>query len=330
MKTIITDNYMGADSFDRVAPQGVKRECFKLDSSPLYQVIHYSSLRHMIDSVDHGIDKLGWKDIYRRKHGSLPGEEDTWAHGDTLRTAKATSEALRHGRAPKKVVDQMREYCQELINLPEAKLLQRIAQTIKRKRLYGISGSELDIDKLMTGNPEHWYAMTKGRKKNVVQIYIKLTLSCGHGEKTFFQLGALAAAACDLITKAGLSVELIGLHGARGTCTEHRDGYEMTMIPIKGADETLDIGKVCATGSPGLLRYYGFYNEVCLLNTSKASGGLGQVVPIPEDLKKELDVKHLIEASWVSEKEQRLTFLTGLLQSLTTSEKFLEAYEHQV
>jgi hypothetical protein len=200
----------------------------------------------------------------------------------------------------------------------------RRAVSFKRRRKFSDSGSELDIDRVLSGDPEHWQSMTKGKKENVVRLAVNFSVTSGHTEKQLNQLGALTTVAVDMLQRCGLSVEVLALCVAENVTrtfehekkpvkvTRYEQGFT---FKLKSASEKLDVSRVACIGIPGLYRSYGFTNWINFLD-GVPSSGLGRGMETTKNVKDLLKIKNLIEVKWVKNGGEK-AFLSNLLKSVT-------------
>jgi len=186
-----------------------------------------------------------------------------------------------------------------------------VAKGIKRKRVRGMAGDELDMQRVYSGDLENaWSSMAhaKRRKPKVVSIKINLGANCNTSADSLFWKGAVCVRLADLLESAGYRVEIIGYSHASNTYTSGvRDYY--VEVPIKESSEILDIDKLAfVTGLAGFFRLY-IFRAKTVINLPIA-GGLGQAQRNTLESEKP-DV--LINEVWT--KNDAVDFLTNTLKS---------------
>ena len=280
------------------------------------EIIHYDNADEMINHSITGKYK---------KYLDMDG--DSWTFGSEFPDLESTTEALRSGECSNKTLKQISEYRDILLNMDGIEESMRRAVSFKRRRKFSDSGSELDIDRVLSGDPEHWQSMTKGKKENVVRLAVNFSVTSGHTEKQLNQLGALTTVAVDMLQRCGLSVEVLALCVAQNVTRtfEHRDKkvkvtkYEQGFtFKLKSASEKLDVSRVACIGIPGLYRSYGFTNWINFLD-GEPSSGLGRGMETTKNVKDLLKIKNLIEVKWVKNGKEK-AFLSNLLKSVTESQ----------
>ena len=280
------------------------------------EIIHYDNADEMINHSITGKSK---------KYLDMDG--DSWTFGSEFPDLESTTEALRSGECSNKTLKQISQYRDILLNMDGIEESMRRAVSFKRRRKFSDSGSELDIDRVLSGDPEHWQSMTKGKKENVVRLAVNFSVTSGHTEKQLNQLGALTTVAVDMLQRCGLSVEVLALCVAHNVTRtfEHKDKpvkvtrYEQGFtFKLKSASEKLDVSRVACIGIPGLYRSYGFTNWINFLDGEPASG-LGRGMETTKNVKDLLKIKNLIEVKWVKNGREK-AFLSSLLKSVTENQ----------
>lgn len=281
------------------------------------EIIHYDNATEMIN---HSVTGKITKYLHKR-------DGDVWTFGSEFPDIESTTEALRSGECSSKTLKEISKYRDILLNMDGIEESMRRAVSFKRRRKFSDSGSELDIDRVLSGDPEHWQSMTKGKKENVVRLAVNFSVTNGHTEKQLNQLGALTTVAVDMLQRCGLSVEVLALciaHGVTKTF-EHKEKpvevkkYEQGFtFKLKSASEKLDVSRVACIGIPGLYRSYGFTNWVNFLD-GEAESGLGRGMETTKNVKDLLKIKNLIEVRWVKNGKEK-AFLSNLLKSVTENQ----------
>jgi hypothetical protein len=281
------------------------------------EIIHYDNASEMISHSLTGKSKKYLEDR----------DGDDWTFGTEFPDLDSTTEALRSGECSNKTLKQISKYRDILLSMDGIEESMRRAVSFKRRRKFSDSGSELDIDRVLSGDPEHWQSMTKGKKENVVRLAVNFSVSCGHTEKQLNRLAALTTVAVDMLQRCGLSVEVLALCVAHNVTRtfEHKDkrvevgSYEQGFtFKLKSASEKLDVSRVACIGIPGLYRSYGFTNWINFLD-GNASSGLGSGLETTQNLKDLLNIKNLLEVKWVKNGKEK-AFLSKLLKSVTQNQ----------
>lgn len=239
-------------------------------------------------------------------------KESKWRYG-SCKTLKATQDLLERGDVTDVVAKQIEKMTNELRTTDAVERLMQQGKTIKRHRKYSMDGSELDIDRVMSGDPDHWSTMTKGKKSSIVRLGVKFSLSCGNAEKQFAQIAALAIVAADILQACGFSVQIVG----HSICQYNtRDIYESgSVVMIKDANELIDINKIACMGVPGFFRFYDFWVVENLID-GNVSPGWGSVIDPSKEVMEKMGIKHDIGLSWASSGEQRQRFLSNLIDNI--------------
>lgn len=131
------------------------------------------------------------------------------------------------------------------------------ARSIKRKAVWADQGDSLDIHRVFNGQLDAAWRRTKRRQMPAtrqVVITFPLFVSWMHSAEKLFWCGAAALKLADLLTEAGYSVAIIGVHG-----TTNNGNYCYDSLTVKTADQPLDINAVVvAMAFPGFSRTMGF------------------------------------------------------------------------
>jgi hypothetical protein len=188
------------------------------------------------------------------------------------------------------MVEQLRT---ALLNKDSIRELEHFAKTTRKKKVFSETGNELDIDRVMCGDPQHWQKTTPGKQTKIVKIGVNLVMSRGFGSATMNQIASFGVVACELLMQAGLNVEMSALYLSGGITREIVFGGEVVIC--KHADEILDINKLCVTGIPGILRFFDFATIDCILDGS-ADYGFGRSMSLPDELKEHLNLDLIIDS----------------------------------
>lgn len=293
-------------------PPGVGYDYVKFDKDHGAEILHYDSVAHMVSSTD---------EYAKKKKYLFKGEDDDWTWGTEFIGHEATQEALYNGECSEKTLKYIDKYRKVLLNMDGIDDLMRRAETYKRRRKFSDSGSELDIDRVLSGDPEHWQSMTRGKKQNVIRLGVNFSVTCGHTEEQLNKLGALTTVAVDMLQRCGLAVEVVGMcvaHKITGDPRLPNSKEQGFTCMLKSAQEKLDVSRIACIGIPGLYRAYGFTNWINFLEGT-ASSGLGYGSETTKHLKGLLNIEHLLEVKW-TKRNQEKAFLTTLLKSITQQE----------
>ncbi len=289
-------------------PVGVTYDYCKFTESHGAEILHYDSVAHMVDTTK--------ENATNRKYLKRPDDDD-WTWGTEFKGFDETYNALRNGECSQKTLKHIEEYRNVLLNMDGINDIMKRAETFKRRRKFSDSGSELDIDRVLSGDPEHWQSMTRGKKQNVIRLGVNFSVTCGHTEKQLNKLGALTTVAVDMLQRCGLAVEVVGLCVAHDVtrdslCEKMEQGFTCL---LKSSQEKLDVSRIACIGIPGLYRSFGFTTWSNYLE-GEPSSGLGYGYTTSKECKELLNIKHLLEVKWVKNGGEK-AFLTELLISVT-------------
>ena len=291
------------------AAEGVKSYVYRdYEKDRINEFYEFDSIPHLVDTVEMLHDKEDLKNKMNDDHSRYHYEgEDEWTYGTEFRNRIQTKEALLECKVSEKMwktIDFLRD---SLLADEDIKRLMEKAPSIKRHRKFGLSGDELDIDRVLSGDPQHWQYTTRGKQSNVIRIGLNIAVSSGNEEGVFLQMAAIASVASDLAYKAGAAVEFIMVAFSRNTYRQADNPYvtskgnkigEMSksfsgaLATIKKAEEPFSIERVASLGIPGLFRHYIF----CLkhaFGSTHPTFGLGNSTQTPSDIYKICYLKNL-------------------------------------
>lgn len=276
------------------------------------EIIHYDNASDMISHC---------KKSENQKYLNNSRDKE-WTFGTEFPNIESTTEALINGECSKSTLKFISNYRDVLLNMDGIENAMRRADSFKRRRKFSDSGSELDIDRVLSGDPDHWQSMTRGKKDKVVRLGVNFSVTAGHSEKQLHKLAALTTVAVDMLQRCGLAVEVLALCVAEGITnykknpfTTYEQGFTFM---LKSANEKLDVSRVACIGIPGLYRAYGFNNWVNYLD-GKAKSSLGRGMETTQNVKDLLNIKNLIEVKWVKNGAEK-AFLSKLLKSVEQNE----------
>lgn len=248
-----------------------RTELFKtLHNDNPHQSIIFDTVADLVDCVDKN----------KRWHNKgYPIDRDgfnSWRFGSEYKNYTQTREALLYGTATDNMLKQYDAIKEEMIaDYPELFELQNFALKSRKKRKFAEEGAELDIDRLMCGDPEHWIKSENIKDKKTLKILFNGALNCDHDAEDFVKNIIVCICFIDVLRTIGLSAEFWNGHVVENctTKTEHA----LTMVKVKDADESIDVCKMLSTGLPGLFRWYTFKIETNILQGQPLEG-LGSAI----------------------------------------------------
>lgn len=188
---------------------------------------------------------------------------DRWKYGDIITTEEGNRAALRAGRVPESIYSaylKAREACEGMV--VEAG---RVGNTTRRRRRYSDEGDELNVDRMMLGDPLMWERRRRGAKKRVIRIGVRFGgYSWADGEDKFIAGAAAGCAMADALNVMGYETEIIGF------CTEEvfsGDRPEVfgqewvCSVRLKASEEPLDVQRVLTSGLTAMSRAFWFGYE---------------------------------------------------------------------
>lgn len=263
------------------------------------QSIEFENMSHFIDITD-----ALYKDEEYINHGKNGGAYDhvsfetrnsnkKWKYG-MHENYEGCRTNLLEGRIPDKMMSMIEDFRAELGEKESIKELAHQAKSTKRKRVFAEDGSELSIDRLMSGDPNYWQSMTKGRKSNTVRIDIDPCVGAGTSEKQFAQITALSFVAIEYLLMAGYAVEVYASFCFKKVTDKVIWGN--ISIPLKVGDDQVDMQLIAQLGNIGLFRNFIF--RTTPMFDGNVSAGIGVALEPDEDVKSILSFGNYISCKW--------------------------------
>lgn len=236
--------------FDKI---GVPVDIFELVSDHEYdagvvknQIVRFDSFFEYIEKIDLLMEEKTYE----------YSANDEWVYGTDFNNRDEARKALSVGLGSMRTMDNILKIKESMLNLDEIQRTLTKFETMRRRRLFKEEGSELCIDRLLCGSPEHWQKTTKGLQKPIVRLAINNVMSANNSEEMMNKLAALLVVACEMMEKAGYNVEIVSI----ATWTGSNKGYKYSVSEciIKRASEPLDIAKLSTLGLPSIGRWLYF------------------------------------------------------------------------
>ena len=197
------------------------------------------------------------------------------------------TEKAMSGKCPRIVKNYIKKYKnkleeQGLYNLPNEDV------SCKKKRVWTDDGAELDIDAVMSGDPNYWVTSRRDGKYRVVRLVVNYSASWKNDQKTFAKTIAMMYVTAELIEQLGYGVEIY----ASDVCWSHENknvDERAFLIPLKKVQEPLDIERLGFIGAVGFFRYhsfavanelFGYFNGRCMQATQEMQDFMGADVYI--------------------------------------------------
>jgi len=310
---------------------------FRDSKDIIHEFTEFDSLYHIISTVESLHDNQDLKGYIRNNNPD--GENDDyrysenneWTYGTTYPNRLATMDALLSSKVEDTMwiaIDKLRN---SLLKDKDIQRLMELAPTIKKTRKFGMSGDELCIDRVLSGDPQHWQYTTKGRKNNVVRIALNISMSAGNKADSFLKLAAVASVAADLVSKAGAALEFTMIAFSCNVCRDDENPYRDEngntigkytrqsvsgyLAPIKKAEEPFELTRIASLGIPGLFRHYIFCLKTATGST-KPSRGLGSSYTTSPDILNRFGLKHVIELKHSDSQSNQKLFLNDIFSEL--------------
>lgn len=182
------------------------------------------------------------------------------------------------GNPPKHILEAVEKARQQLAD--KVKPPQRKRRKVRRNLA---DGAELDPQAWLERNPEGWSEIVHHLlESRLAKIAVNVTVSAGEHLDRLKWRGAIAAALADLLTAAGVSVEITALVCIRGFSS---DMPALTCeVRVKEADTPLDMGAVAVALADAAFFRCVMLNALARKSTGMVSGWMGY----PESASKEV------------------------------------------
>lgn len=313
----------GVDTRVVSTKNGYKQDCRRMLKK--FDFVSQNEMHEAIKSWDELMEKEGnrmwyYTDIWKKHALEVTGKrksystytrydrDSSWAFGDNQESnhADKVDKLLRDGRATKKVQNIIKKTVKDIKLEGIDTMLTERFESVKRKRVWSDDGSELDIDRVMCGDPNHWVKSKRNGKKRVIRIGVNVSASGGNKEDVFAKNVALAYLASEQLETLGYGVEIMAIDSTYSSSANNLSTYSedetATTFPLKRSTEPTDINRIGSIGLPSLLRYYGFrvasvlfrqHNGLCH-RTSKEMQGF-------------LNIDVLIQTAWKESTSEQAT-----------------------
>ena len=183
-------------------------------------------------------------------------KDERWAYSRIGK--KKTDELLKCGDAQDELIKMVYKIRDE-IAFSNLEGLQTSFKSCKRRRVFRDEGSDLDIDRVMSGESEYWSSIKRDGKKEFITLGIQIALSCGNKAKDFAEQTAIALVTCEILESLGYGVEIVCLSSVYSSDTDFVEVGEI--FTIKKSEDVTDVRAVASTSLSGLLREYSFKNS---------------------------------------------------------------------
>lgn len=188
-------------------------------------------------------------DEYWQESSGLFSSEG-WRFGN-YKNAEAARSAMQSGTPNKTALD---AYEQARTKLAESADAFHV-RSIRRHRVYGEAGDEVDVDRWMTGHTQPWGSIRRAAKNRTLTVGFMLWMSCGNADNDFAANVASGVALAESLTAAGYMVRIVGVHTAH---IGDDDGECGVVHPLVEFGQPIDEHALMAWGQPAACRHLGF------------------------------------------------------------------------
>jgi len=239
------------------------------DKNKILGIARFDSMKDYIDFFDNDVTKGSKEGRCSTNPKGYCGEIDDgkddkhtkWVFGkyEGFNSAELVRKTALEGKCPRSVNTYVKRFRKEL----EAQGLYELPQeeiSCKKQRVWCDDGAELDIDAVMSGDPDYWVKTLRNGKYRVVRLVVNYSASFNNNATTFAKTLAMTYVTAEIIEQLGYGVEIYATACCRSPYSNSLE-EQATLFPLKRTQEPLDIQRMGFVGVVGFFRYYTFANE---------------------------------------------------------------------
>ena len=164
---------------------------------------------------------------------------------------------------------------------------------VKRKRRWSEDGGELDIDRVMTGDPNYWVTSRRDGQQRIVNVGINYSMSADNSATQFPRLLAMAFCTAEIIERLGYGVEITAIRtNYPAGISNWERGFT---FPLKKSQEPLDINRIGSISLVGFFRYFSFFVGNVLYKD-----GCGRCMETSDEMTSFAGADIVIENKWLN------------------------------
>jgi len=230
---------------------------------------------------------------------------DDWAFGNIAgyKTIKEIRAHAERGTAHPSVLRHIGKYRDMLkadgfYDLPEE------MKSVKRRRVWTDDGAELDIDRVMTGDPEYWQQTRRDGQARIVNICINYSMSSDNDDTQFPKLLGLAYSVCELAERLGYGTEITAVRSNFNNSPSNNVYYDWERaftFPLKRSQEPLDVNRIGSISMVGFFRHFSF-----IIGNGLFTNGVGRAGETSKEMRGFLNADIIIENRWISDGNQKM------------------------
>ena len=257
-----------------------------------------------VEGADRGVS--GARDLSRKD-----GNARRWTFGDVaiengIGSHSEIHDAIAEGRTLPNLADEIIEYRKE-IAADMMDCVNTVAKSVKRRRTWTEDGSELDIDRVMSGDPDYWVKTQRDGIQRIVRLCINVSASGDNSERTFVKTVALAYVTAEILERLGHGVEI------HLVCSSHKHAHsklykermdeEAVAVPVKKSQEPLDVNRIGFGAMSGYLRAV-IPSIVCGVEKKNIKFN-GECQDTSKEMQAMIGSDMLVETMWSEGKQKR-------------------------
>jgi len=260
--------------------KNIKKQNINSSFNNNLQIIKLKSLSEITLITEDGLKNHEWT---QSEYGS-----NKFMFGKEFPSLEKTTSAINKGQSSNETLKLVTKLSSQL--KPIISGLAPNGHSIKRKRRFGEEGANLDIDRLLCGDPYHWTKMSTNRTPPLVKLWVNIAMNAGMSSSCFQKASALVITMAKQLEQMGFSTEINAVACSNVQTIKDRHDFVMVM-PIKKASEKLDVNRVSTIGLDGIFRYFTFSMRENLVHDGMGDGGHGSSQGVSDKVKKELGIK---------------------------------------
>jgi hypothetical protein len=261
-------------------------------ANPAYEIICYDSFTEFLSLNDPRYAEeerfLSYSDFDKFKKLD---RKDDWTYGQDLNLENLLKR-LESWTPYEDVLEEITKQKAEFHDDPRTKKLLKSITINKKKRHFNTDNGEIDIDRIMAGNPEFFDRKIKTSEKKGIHVLLSLATSASYDAKTFSTKIIELYKLVYIFDFIGVPTRISICNVTNQTTTNSPYRHQSSYFIIKHELEKLNLQKLGLLGCSGLYRCFFFLAKTCF--TGKLTGGLGTPIAISDDIKKELSVDYCL------------------------------------
>ena len=266
----------------------------RLSGRNLKSLYKFENVDEILSMYDANKDN---RDIFHNiSNTTIEGKRWTFGKLSGYDNEQAVRDCAEKGKAHPRVMTYINKYRQELqedglYDVPDE------MKSVKRKRRWSEDGGELDIDRVMTGDPNYWVTSRRDGQQRIVNVGINYSMSADNSATQFPRLLAMAFCTAEIIERLGYGVEITAIRtNYPAGISNWERGFT---FPLKKSQEPLDINRIGSISLVGFFRYFSFFVGNVLYKD-----GCGRCMETSDEMTSFAGADIVIENKWLNTGKQ--------------------------